>query len=114
MTSEKGNAVAKRIKIARKAKSLSLEKFGKKIGVTTTTAHRYETGERQPRYGVLFKMADVLDVPINFLLDYPEKKVIDVTGLTEPEIQVLHDLVKMVKGRKKERLEENQNKEGAE
>ncbi len=102
MIPKKCEAVGKRIRVARKAKKMSLEKFGKKIGVSIVTAHRYETGERQPKYNRLFEIAEILDVSMSYLFDYPEKKTLDVTGLTDLEVQVLRDLVSMVRERKVE------------
>ena len=97
---KESKAIGQRIKVARKAKKITLENLGKHLGISAVTVHRYESGYHQPKYDRLFKIAKILDVSINYFLDTPEKKVLDLTGLTDTEIEVLRDLVKIIKERK--------------
>lgn len=108
---EENIAVGRKIRAARKAKDLTLEKLGKAMSISTVTACRYETGERQPKYDYLVRLAKFLDVSVSYLLGAPEKQVLDVTGLSDKEIEVFRSLVKIVKEGKNEKWQEASEKE---
>lgn len=57
-----------RIRESRKAKSLTMKELAQKIGVVESTVSMYETGKREPDYATLGKIADALNVTIDYLL----------------------------------------------
>lgn len=54
------------IKKIRKARGLTQEQFADLLGVNRTSVSRWESGERFPDLEILEKMANVLEVPLNF------------------------------------------------
>ena len=60
--------LGKRIKLLRSEKSISQEELAKKIGVHTNHLSRYERDLTSPSIDVVIKMADALDVSIDFLI----------------------------------------------
>lgn len=60
------------IKKARESKRLTQEELGEKIGVTGVTIMRYEKNKREPNLDMLFRLSDVLDVPVTFLAGIEE------------------------------------------
>lgn len=60
--------IGNRIKNARLNKNLSQETLGKLLGVSKVSISGYETGRRQPSLDILVKIADYLDLDLNYLL----------------------------------------------
>ena len=64
-----------RIAEARRAKGWNQQEFAERLGTTQQVISRYESGERDPKAGVIAKMSSVLGVTVSYLL-----------GMDEPEI----------------------------
>lgn len=60
----------KRLQEARRAKKLTQEKLGIAVGldefVASTRINRYEKGVHEPDFGILERMAIILDVPVAY------------------------------------------------
>ncbi|MDO5560560.1 MAG: helix-turn-helix transcriptional regulator [Oscillospiraceae bacterium] len=70
-----------KIKKARTALGISQEEFARAIGVSLRTVTNYETGDRHPKKrGLYFKMAEVLNVDVNYLLTDDEAFLLDASG----------------------------------
>lgn len=65
-----GSPVAGRLKEARKNAGLSQKKLGELAGVDPNSAsarlNQYETGKHSPDFGTLQRLADVLNVPVEY------------------------------------------------
>jgi len=61
--------VGGRIKQRRKALALSQDALGQALGVTFQQIQKYERGANRVGAGALYKMADVLQVPISYFFD---------------------------------------------
>ena len=59
--------ISPRLRPLRKQKRLSQEELGKMIGVTKGTISTYESGDREPPLKTLIKIADALDVSLDWL-----------------------------------------------
>ena len=57
-----------RLKEIRKEKRLTLEQVGKGVGLSTNAISRYERGVREPKLETWQKIADFLNVPVDYLL----------------------------------------------
>ncbi len=67
-----------RIKELRKKKNITQLKLAFDLNVSQNTLSRYETGEREPSYDVLIKIADYFNVSIDYLLcltDKPDRNI---------------------------------------
>jgi len=61
--------VGARIRLRRKILKMSQEKLGDRLGVTFQQVQKYERGANRVGASRLWKMAEVLDVPISFFYD---------------------------------------------
>ena len=82
-----------RIKDLRKARKMTQAEFASRLGVTKSAVSSYENGTRLPSYDVLIKIARIFRVSTDNLLGYSSKSVIDVTGLTQKQINTIQDVV---------------------
>ena len=60
---------SEKVKVLRKRKGLSQEAFGELIGVKIRSVAYYESDGRYPEDAVLEKMAEVLNITVDFLKD---------------------------------------------
>ena len=58
----------KRIRILRKEKKLKQREAAESLGLSITSYCRYERGEREPDAPVLWRMADLFGVSIDYLV----------------------------------------------
>ena len=86
-----GNALGNRIYSLRKAKGLTQEELGQRVGVTKAQINKYETGITQNlKRSVAEAMAAALDVSPAFLLGWQEKHpVLDGAKLSSEEEELL-------------------------
>ncbi len=68
-----------------------------KLGVTKSVVSAYENGLRMPSYDILISISKFFKVTTDYLLGLENKREIDLSGLTETEIQALLNLIKAMK-----------------
>ena len=85
--------IGTRIKDLRNARRMTQAEFAERINVTKSTVSAYENGTRFPSYDVLIRIARLFKVSTDNLLGYSENSVVDVTGLTRKQINVIQDVV---------------------
>ena len=61
--------VGARVRLRRKILRLSQEKLGEELGVTFQQVQKYERGSNRVGASRLWKLSQVLDVPVNFFYD---------------------------------------------
>lgn len=64
-----------RLNTARKMRGFTAQKMAGLLGIGVRSYRAYESGEREPRFAVLVKIADALEVSTDYLLgreDLPE------------------------------------------
>lgn len=61
------------IKNARKAKNLTQKQLGELAGIAEPTIRRYELGKLNPKYETLQRIAAALGVPVDSLIDDPNR-----------------------------------------
>lgn len=71
-----------------------------KLGVTKSVISAYETGLRLPSYDILINISKIFKVSTDYLLGLENTYELDLSGLTEEEIQALLNLIKAMKRRK--------------
>lgn len=59
----------KNLKVARVKKDLTQKQLGELLGVSTSTINRIETGKQILKIDMLNKLANVLEIPVNELLE---------------------------------------------
>jgi transcriptional regulator with XRE-family HTH domain len=98
-------SIGTRLKELRQNKNLRQDQLAELIGVSKSTVSSYENEGRQPSYDILVSLARVFRVSTDYLLGLTDSKNIDVSGLTEHEVNVICELVSMM-AEKNERLNE--------
>jgi transcriptional regulator with XRE-family HTH domain len=76
---------AERLRTLRKQLGLSQTELGKRVGVHYTHIGRYETGKSEPLTDTLKKLADVLKVTTDYLIDGSTQEVAQ-TRLTDNDL----------------------------
>lgn len=72
-------------------------RLAQKLGLTKSVISAYETGLRMPSYDILIAIAKIFKVTTDYLLGLENKKEIDLSGLSEDEIDALLKLIKAMK-----------------
>lgn len=71
--------------------------LAQKLGLTKSVISAYETGLRMPSYDVLITISKIFKVTTDYLLGLERKQEIDLSGLTDEEINALINLIKAMK-----------------
>lgn len=74
-------------------KKLTQKQLVARIGLAISAVSSYESGSRYPSFETLIKLARIFHVSTDYLLGLTEKRSIDVTGLTDEEIELISQLV---------------------
>ena len=82
-----------RLRQLRKEKGLSQAQVADILGGTKMMVSSYETGLRYPPYPTLVKMARLYGVTTDYLLGATEKRMINVDGLSDDNVTLVHALV---------------------
>lgn len=85
--------LGERILELRKGTFLNQSQLAERVGVNSKQISAYENGFRQPSYAVLIRLADVYKVSIDYLLGLDKNKTIDVSKLSQDEINIISSLV---------------------
>lgn len=88
-----------RLKTLRIKANMTQEQLAKKLGLTKSVISAYETDLRLPSYDVLIHIAKIYNVTSDYLLGLEQKREIDLSGLTNDEIEALLNLIKAMKER---------------
>lgn len=87
----------KRLKNLRLQNNLTQLQLAEKLGLTKSVISAYENGLRMPSYDILIAIARIFKVTTDYLLGAEKKYEVDLSGLTENEINALLQLVKAMK-----------------
>lgn len=87
------------LKDLRLKSGLTQKQLADKIGITKSVISYYELQERQPSPDVIIKLANVFHVSADYLLGINDvnKKTLDVSGLTDEDINVLQNLITILR-----------------
>lgn len=81
------------LRTLRKERSMTQSQLGSQLGLSKAVLSKYELGLGYPSYDILIRMSHFFGVTTDYLLGLPESKTIDVSGLTENQISILHHLI---------------------
>lgn len=90
---------SQRLKKLRADKHLTQAQVAKRVGVTASMVSSYETDIRLPSYEVMMRLADLFGVSVDYLLGREEKRLLDISELTDAEAAVVCDMVNILKNR---------------
>ena len=92
--------MGEKLKSLRIEKNLTQKQVADRIGLAISAVSSYESGTRYPSYDVLVKLARIFHVSTDYLLGMTDKRNIDVTGLSDNEIELVSQLVDMLRNKK--------------
>ena len=90
---------SQRLKKLRTDKHLTQAQVAKRVGVTASMVSSYETDIRLPSYDVMMRLADLFGVSVDYLLGREEKRLLDISELTDAEAAVVCDMVNILRNR---------------
>ena len=83
-----------KLKTLRIQSNLTQAQLAAKLGLTKSVISAYENGVRMPSYEVLVAIARIFKVTTDYLLGLEKKYEVDLSGLTDEEIEALLHLIK--------------------
>ena len=92
--------MGEKLKSLRIEKKLTQKQVADRIGLAISAVSSYESGTRNPSYDVLAKLARIFHVSTDYLLGMTDTRNIDVTGLNDNEIELVSQLVDMLRSKK--------------
>lgn len=81
------------LKQLRKSRNLTQEELGCKVRLSKAVVSKYENGMGYPNYDTLIHLATFFGVTTDYLLGVEKGKTVDVSGLNETQIEVIHRLI---------------------
>ena len=85
------------LKTLRIRKNMTQAQLAQKLGLTKSVISAYETGLRLPSYDILIHIARIYNVSTDYLLGIEQKQEIDLSGLSQEEIDALMNLINAMK-----------------
>lgn len=86
-----------RLKTLRLKENMTQEQLARKLGLTKSVISAYETELRQPSYDVLIHIAKIFKVTTDYLFGLKNKREVDLSGLSQEEIDALLNLIRTMK-----------------
>lgn len=91
--------MGEKLKSLRIEKKLTQKQVADRIGLAISAVSSYESGTRYPSYDVLVKLARIFHVSTDYLLGMTDTRNVDVTGLNDNEIELVSQLVDMLRSK---------------
>lgn len=93
---------SQRLKRVRIDRHMTQAQVAKKIGVTASMVSSYETDIRLPSYDVMIRIADLFGVSVDYLLGRDNKRLVDLSHLTDEEAAVVCGMISVLEQKKEE------------
>lgn len=81
------------LKQLRKSHNLTQEELGLRVGLSKAVISKYENGMGYPTFDMLIQIADYFGVTTDYLLCAAKEKTIDVSDLTDSQIETLQRVI---------------------
>ena len=85
------------LKTIRLKENMTQAQLARKLGLTRSVISAYETGLRLPSYDILIHIAKIYNVSTDYLLGLEHKQEIDLSGLSQDEVNALLNLINAMK-----------------
>lgn len=85
--------VADKIKMLREQKGYTQSELAKRLGITRSSVNAWEMGISVPSTQYIVELAHIFSVSTDYLLCIDRTAVINVSGLTEPDVEILQQLI---------------------
>ena len=74
-------------------RNLTQKDFGARVGLSKAVVSKYENGMGYPTFDVLIRIAQFFGVTTDYLLGVSNGKTVDVSGLTDSQVDTIHTLI---------------------
>lgn len=91
--------VADRIKALREQKGLTQTELSRQLGITRSSVNAWEMGISVPSTQYIVELAHIFKVSTDFLLGVDSTATLDVAGLNEDDVQIVHALISHLKSK---------------
>lgn len=81
------------LKQLRKTHNLTQTELGSRVGLSKAVVSKYENGLGYPTFDVLIRIANYFGVTTDYLLGVSKGKTVDVSGLSESQIDAIHRII---------------------
>lgn len=92
--------VADRIKRLREQYGITQSELAKQLGITRSSVNAWEMGISTPSTQYIVELASIFDVSTDFLLGVENTVSINVSGLSDKDIELINRIVIHLKNRK--------------
>lgn len=89
--------VGERLKALRLSKKMSQKDLAEKLKIAKSVISFYESDARCPSYEVLIKIAETFNVTTDYLLGVDDKRMIDVSSLSEEDVAAVTTVIDALK-----------------
>lgn len=89
--------VSDRIKHLRETKAMTQSDLAKELGITRSSVNAWEMGISVPSTQYIVELASIFKVSTDYLLGVESSASVNVSGLTERDIQIVHELINHLK-----------------
>lgn len=90
--------VGTRVRLRRQVMKMSQEKLGDQLGVTFQQVQKYERGTNRVGASRLWKMAEVLDVPVAFFFDGLGDNLSQASFAEDDQLPIVYDFIRSSDG----------------
>ena len=85
--------MGEKLKSLRIEKKLTQKQVADRLGLAISAVSSYESGTRYPSYDALIRLSHIYHVSTDYLLGMTDKRNVDVTGLSDHEVELVSQLV---------------------
>ena len=93
--------IADRIRSLREEHKLTQSMLAKKLCVTRSAVNAWELGISVPSTALLIELSKLFHVSSDHILGIDSTATLDISGLDQEEIQILHNLIRYFKSKKR-------------
>ncbi len=93
--------IADRIKKIRESQNQTQTELAKRLGITRSSVNAWEMGISVPSTQYLVELANIFHVSTDYLLGLNTTASVDVSGLTDKDIEMVHSLISHLREKNK-------------
>ena len=83
----------------REQKGMTQADLAKQLGITRSSVNAWEMGISVPSTQYIVEIANLFKVSTDYILGVDDSASINIAGLTERDIQIVHSLIDHLKGK---------------